>query len=62
MTNKCTDHGVSDTEDVYHERVVRDQFATVPGVVRHVPGDCYCLDCREPIPAWYNAGHPKIIK
>ena len=40
-----------------HNKVVQDKFAKLPGVKRHVPGDCWCLDCDKPIPAWWNGGH-----
>ena len=33
-----------------HDRVTRDYFAELVGVVRYVPGNAYCLDCCEPIP------------
>ena len=48
--------------DGMHEKVVKDRFAEVPGVSRSVPGDCFCLDCGQPIPAYWNSGHPKAVK
>lgn len=41
-----------------HKRVVVDSFAQLTGVGRYVPGDCYCLDCKEPLPFWWNGGKP----
>jgi len=38
--------------------IVRDCFAALPGVQRTVPGDCWCLNCKEPIPMHWNNGNP----
>lgn len=48
-------------ENGTHEKVVKDSFATLPGVRRAVPGDCYCLNCKHPIAAWWNQGKPVAI-
>ena len=45
-----------------HYSVVQDTFARdFQGVVRHVPGDCICLECKELLPAWWNKGAPELI-
>jgi len=44
-----------------HEKVVVDKFAKIQGVSRSVPGDCFCLDCGQPLPAWWNRGKPELI-
>lgn len=49
-------------ENGTHESVIQDQFAQVPGARRYVPGDCYCLDCKQPLPAYWNDGHPVAIE
>lgn len=41
-----------------HEHIVRDEFSRLPGVSRQMPGDCFCLDCHEPIAANWNGGKP----
>jgi hypothetical protein len=46
--------------DGMHKHVVYDKFARIPGVFRIVPGDCFCLDCKQPIAAWWNHGEPII--
>ena len=33
-----------------HRHIVKDQFAALAGVARYVPGDGYCLDCKQPVP------------
>lgn len=43
-----------------HEKVVVDRFAKDIGG-RRTPGDCYCLDCKQPIAAWWNHGKPVAI-
>jgi hypothetical protein len=47
--------------DCQHEHVRFDFFAQLAGVSRSVPGDCFCQDCKEPIPAWWNNGKPEPI-
>lgn len=42
-----------------HNKVILDKFSQLQGVTRSVPGDCYCLDCKQPIPAYWNSGKPK---
>ena len=44
-----------------HKRVISDKFAQLLGVSRSIPGDCFCLDCKEPIAAWWNGGKPLAI-
>lgn len=48
-------------ENGTHEKVVRDRFAEIPSIKRAVPGDCFCLDCGEPLPYWWNHGNPKPV-
>mgnify|MGYP001567339354 CR=1 FL=1 len=33
-----------------HQHIVLDQFAALIGVARYVPGNGYCLDCKQPVP------------
>lgn len=50
-------------DDCKHENVMRDEFFfRMPGVVRLVPGDCYCLDCKQPVPLLWNNGRPKPVE
>lgn len=44
-----------------HSKVVQDRFAIEIGG-RSVPGDCYCLDCEQPIAAWWNRGKPVPVE
>lgn len=45
-----------------HNRVVQDKFSKIPGIKRMVPGDCYCLDCRECLPYNWNHGKPVPVR
>lgn len=45
----------------YHN-VAFDKFGSIKGVGRTVPGDCYCIDCRELVAAWFNRGRPVPVK
>ncbi len=47
-------------KDGTHEKVVFDHFGK-DFHARRVPGDCYCLDCKQPIPAMWNDGNPVAI-
>lgn len=49
-------------ENGTHEKVVFDRFAKDFQGSRKIPGDCYCMDCHSPIPAWWNSGRPVAIK
>lgn len=50
-------------ENGEHKAVVQDRFSLeIKSVVRYVPGDCYCRDCKSAIPAWWNNGRPKAIE
>jgi hypothetical protein len=48
-------------QDGTHNKVVFDQFAHDFKGRRLMPGDCFCLDCKQPIPAMWNNGNPAPI-
>ena len=44
-------------KDGVHKRVIKDHFSIDFKAKRFVPGDCYCLDCKQPIPVRWNGGN-----
>lgn len=47
---------------ISHDKVVLDKFMQLPGVHRLMPGNCYCLVCKEPIPYMWNNGNPVKVE
>jgi hypothetical protein len=45
-----------------HEQVQPDYFAQLPGVYRHVPGNCVCARCGEPLPLEWRGGKAREIE
>jgi len=45
-------------EPCVHKRIVLDKFSRLHGVRRTPLGNCYCLDCSQPIAADWNNGRP----